>query len=100
MGMKQLLGILPIMMSGMMNNVEYNYSPFRSRTQFYEPKYDKIRVVTDKVMEALVLKGICYIDKALFYELYESLPKRMRGQVLFHSERETKKIFITYTKLK
>ncbi|MBS4014481.1 MAG: hypothetical protein KGZ97_12130 [Bacteroidetes bacterium] len=56
-----------------------------------------IKACTDKVMEILVTNGICFIDYYLFLELNESLQNKMRVLVLFHSDIESRKIFITYT---
>ena len=65
----------------------------------YEPFYDNRRIKEDKVIDLLVSKGICFIDYDMFHFLKDTLPNKLRGQVLFHSDIESKKIFITYTKV-
>ena len=88
---KLLLSMLPLMLGGMMNE------PYSQRSS-YEPKHDRLKLTTDKVIEALVSKGVCFIDKSLFYQLCSTLPQKLRGQVLFHCDIKSQKIFITYTK--
>jgi hypothetical protein len=54
----------------------------------------------DRVIKELVLKGICLVPERLFMDLRYTLQSKLRGQVLFHSDIETKQIFITYQKYK
>ena len=60
--------------------------------------YDIAKRTIDAVMEALVSKGICFINHRLFQDLKDTLSFKLRGQVLFHSEIKSRRIFVTYTK--
>ena len=53
----------------------------------------------DKVIETLVTKGGCFIEHDLYLELKDALSTKLRGQVLFHCDIASRKIFITYAKV-
>ena len=63
-------------------------------------KFDRYKNYTNIVIERLVSTGSCYIEDQFFERLYEALPKKLRGEVRFHSDIESKRIFITYTRYK
>lgn len=69
-----------------------------------KPKLSKTHIdassYIDKVINNLVSKGVCKISDDVFHIVREKLPLKLRGQVLFHSDIETKQIFVTYKKYK
>ena len=58
-----------------------------------------IKGYIDRIIETLVYKGIVGIDSLYFNQVRLGLQGKLRGQVLFHSELKTRRIFITYKKV-
>lgn len=90
---KAMLSLLPYMaaMGGMTLPVRQGISEGHYMRQ-------SIKEVTDKVMEALVNKGSCFVSDNVFFALRDTLQNKLKGEVLFHSDIKTKKVFITYTR--
>ncbi len=65
-----------------------------------KPSFDRYKNYCNIVIEALATRGICSIEDEFFERLYQELPGKLRGKVLFHCDIENKKIFITYSKFK
>ena len=69
------------------------------KTKSYN-KFDVFKNYCNIVVERLANDGLCYVDNDYFERLYQVLPAKLRGQVLFHCNIEDKRVFITYTRVK
>jgi hypothetical protein len=62
--------------------------------------HNNIKGYIDRIIETLVYKGIAVIDNNYFYQVRLGLEGKLRGHVLFHSYLKSRRIFITYKKVK